>query len=71
MRHHCVIASSVDAGLPTGCGGQLAAPDPWREDPGTDAFLDWVSRQCAEKKIGGHRLTELIDGFRNDAQTDH
>ena len=53
-----MIASSVVAGLPAGCGGQLAAPDPWCEDPGTDAFLDWVSPMPPAISNSGARLAD-------------
>ena len=62
-----VILSTILAG----CGGGLIAPDPWIEDPGADAFLDRVSKQCAGKTIGGRTLSEMLTAFQNDAQQDY
>jgi hypothetical protein len=47
-----------------GCGGGLMAPDPLRENPEAEAFLDRVAKNCGDKSIGINFLNELI----NDTQ---
>lgn len=54
-----------------GCGGGLMAPDPWGEDPGAEAFLDRVAKQCAREKVGASTLPELINDFQNSSQSDY
>ena len=47
--------------LLAGCGGALVAPDALVEDPGAEAFLDQVAKDCGDKSIGNSPLNYLIN----------
>lgn len=47
------------------CGGGLMAPDPLREDPKAEAFLDRVAKNCADKSVGINYLSDLINNTQD------
>ena len=45
----------------SGCGGNVMAPDPIIENPGADAFLTRVAKECGNKSVGSNQLNWLIN----------
>lgn len=68
MKHGIANSLILAAALLTlhACGGGIMAPDALIEDPGAEAFLDRVGKNCGKLSIGNQQLSYLLDDNNDD-----